>query len=91
MIFKLKGHEVDFYGATISLPVLRLRRKRKLTIQWEDFFNPEVEEFKPKLNQRRRVGLMIFLGVCIATPFSNWAIPVVLKTIKFYSPLFMYQ
>jgi len=53
--------------------------------------NLQVKTYKPKFNNKKRLLLLGFVGVCLVTPFTNWLIPIVFKSLTKFKPLWVYS
>ena len=53
--------------------------------------NPACKLYTPKINNKKRGLLVLLVMVCLVTPCTNWLIPLTLKGISKFSPLWMYR
>ena len=53
--------------------------------------HPSCKLYKPKVNNKKRGLLISLVAVCLVTPMTNWIIPLILKSINKFNPLWIYR
>jgi len=65
-----------------------MKNKKKMILL--GYRDPSCKLYTPKRNKKRFFSFLVFIGVCLVTPGTNWLVPVVAKGINKINPLWMY-
>jgi len=64
--------------------------KRKLMIL-TGYRHPSVKLYTPRKNKKKLGFLLGLMTLCIITPCTNWIVPLTLKGISKFNPLWLYK
>lgn len=53
--------------------------------------NPAIKLYTPKVNRTKQASLIGLAVICLVTPFTNWTLPLTIKLITKFNPLWIYR